>query len=31
MGKWMVDELRRFLAGEPLRYMVTREQLARMA
>ena len=31
MGKWMVDELRRFLAGEPLRFAVTREQLARMA
>lgn len=31
MGKWMVDELRRYLAGEPLRWSVTREQLARMA
>jgi len=31
MGKWMADELRRFLTGEPLRHMVTREQLARMA
>ncbi len=31
MGKWMVDELRRFLTGEPLRHVVTRDQLARMA
>jgi phosphoglycerate dehydrogenase-like enzyme len=31
MGKWMADELRRYLAGEPLRCLVTREQLARMA
>lgn len=31
MGMWMVDELRRFLAGEPLRCTVTRDQLARMA
>jgi len=31
MGKAMVDELRRYLAGEPLRWQVTRERLARMA
>ncbi|HEX2034067.1 MAG TPA: hydroxyacid dehydrogenase [Chloroflexota bacterium] len=30
-GQAMVDEIGRFLAGEPLRYRVTREQLATMA
>jgi phosphoglycerate dehydrogenase-like enzyme len=31
LGALMVDELRRFVAGEPLRHEVTREQLERMA
>ncbi|MDI9546396.1 MAG: hydroxyacid dehydrogenase [Chloroflexota bacterium] len=31
MGRIVVDELRRFVAGEPLRWSVTREQSARMA
>ena len=31
MGEWMASELRRFVAGEPLRHTVTRDQLARMA
>ena len=31
MGRYMVDELQRFLAGEPLRYSLTREQAERMA
>ena len=31
MGRAMVDELRRYLAGEPLRYEVTRESMATMA
>jgi phosphoglycerate dehydrogenase-like enzyme len=31
MGRWMVDEMRLFLNGEPLRHGVTREMLARMA
>ena len=30
-GQYMVDEMRRFLAGEPLRYQVTKEMLAIMA
>jgi phosphoglycerate dehydrogenase-like enzyme len=30
-GQAMVDEIQRFLAGEPLRYQVTKEQLAIMA
>jgi phosphoglycerate dehydrogenase-like enzyme len=30
-GEAMVEEIARFLAGEPLRYRVTREQLATMA
>lgn len=30
-GQAMVEEIARFLAGEPLRYRVTREQLALMA
>lgn len=31
LGAMMVDELRRYVAGEPLRHEVTREQLERMA
>jgi phosphoglycerate dehydrogenase-like enzyme len=31
MGRYMVDELRRFLNGEPLRHAVTYEQFQRMA
>lgn len=31
MGRYMVDELRRYLNGEPLRSRVTREQFVRMA
>jgi hypothetical protein len=31
MGMGMVDELRRFAAGEPLRWRITREQFSRMA
>ena len=31
MGRYMVDECRRFLAGEPLQWRVTREAFARMA
>jgi len=31
MGKWMVDELRRYLEGAPLQYLVEKEALARMA
>lgn len=31
MGRTMVDELRRYLAGEPLRWAVTRAQAAHMA
>ncbi len=31
MGRAMVDELRRYLAGEPLRWAVTRAQAAHMA
>jgi phosphoglycerate dehydrogenase-like enzyme len=31
MGMWMLDELRRFLSGEPLRYLVTRNQHPQMA
>jgi len=31
MGRYMVDECRRFLAGEPLQWQVTREAFARMA
>jgi phosphoglycerate dehydrogenase-like enzyme len=31
LGQMMADDLRRFVAGEPLRYEVTREQVAHMA
>lgn len=31
MGRCMVDELRRYVRGEPLRYAVSHEQFARMA
>jgi phosphoglycerate dehydrogenase-like enzyme len=31
MGRWMVDELDRFLTGKPLRNAVTPERLATMA
>lgn len=31
MGSWQADELRRFVAGEPLHYEVTRAMLAHMA
>jgi phosphoglycerate dehydrogenase-like enzyme len=31
LGRGMVDELRRYVRGEPLRWEVTREQVARMA
>jgi hypothetical protein len=31
MGMWMLDELRRFLSGELLRYFVIRNQLSQMA
>jgi phosphoglycerate dehydrogenase-like enzyme len=31
MGRYMVDECRRFLGGEPLQWQVTREAYARMA
>jgi len=31
MGRIVVEELRRFVAGEPLRWSITREQSARMA
>ena len=31
MGRYMVDECRRFLGGEPLQWQVTREAFARMA
>jgi phosphoglycerate dehydrogenase-like enzyme len=31
MGRAMIEELHRFVRGEPLRYAVTREQSARMA
>jgi phosphoglycerate dehydrogenase-like enzyme len=31
MGRYMVEELDRYLAGQPLRWQVTREQAQRMA
>jgi hypothetical protein len=31
MGMWMLDELRRFLSGEPLRYVISQNQLSQMA
>ena len=31
MGRYMVDELARYVRGEPLRYAITREQFARLA
>lgn len=31
MGRYMVEELERFVKGEPLRYGITREQFQRMA
>jgi phosphoglycerate dehydrogenase-like enzyme len=31
MGRYMIDELRRYLAGQPLRYGLTREQVKIMA
>lgn len=31
MGRYMVEELERYLNGEPLRYAITQEQFARMA
>jgi phosphoglycerate dehydrogenase-like enzyme len=31
MGRWMAEELQRYVTGEPLRFGVTREMLARMA
>lgn len=31
MGRWMVDEMNRYLDGQPLRHSITREMLARMA
>lgn len=31
MGRWMVDELERFLDGQPLSYEITREQLSTAA
>jgi phosphoglycerate dehydrogenase-like enzyme len=31
MGHYMVEELERYLKGEPLRYAITQEQFARMA
>jgi phosphoglycerate dehydrogenase-like enzyme len=31
MGSWMVDELRRYVSGEPLRHQVTRDMLTRLA
>jgi phosphoglycerate dehydrogenase-like enzyme len=30
-GQFMVEEMQRFLAGEPLRYRVTKDMLATMA
>jgi phosphoglycerate dehydrogenase-like enzyme len=31
MGAYMVEELDRFLAGQPMRWRITRDQAARMA
>ena len=31
MGRYMVEELARYVRGEPLRYAITREQFARLA
>lgn len=31
MGQYMVEELRRYLAGQPLQWQITREQAARLA
>ena len=31
MGRLVVDELRRYVAGEPLEYEITRERAALMA
>jgi phosphoglycerate dehydrogenase-like enzyme len=31
MGRWMVDEFLRYLAGKPLKHVVTRHMLERMA
>jgi phosphoglycerate dehydrogenase-like enzyme len=31
MGRYMLEELQRYLAGEPLRWTITREQAARLA
>jgi hypothetical protein len=31
MGRYMVDELGRYLAGEKLRWQVTKESVERMA
>jgi len=31
MGRWMVDEMKRFVDGQPLRHSVSQEMLARMA
>jgi phosphoglycerate dehydrogenase-like enzyme len=31
MGQMMVDELRRYVNGQPLRHALSREQIARMA
>ena len=31
MGRYMVEELQRYCAGQPLRWALTREQAARMA
>jgi phosphoglycerate dehydrogenase-like enzyme len=30
-GEYMIEEMRRFLAGEPLKYQVTKDMLATMA
>jgi phosphoglycerate dehydrogenase-like enzyme len=31
MGRYMAEELRRYLAGEPLRWAISREQAAKLA
>jgi phosphoglycerate dehydrogenase-like enzyme len=31
MGRWMVDEMHRYLDGEPLRHVISEQMLARMA
>jgi len=31
MGQWMVEEMERYLAGQPLRYAISKEMMERMA